>query len=390
MAATRVISSDAHLEVLPERWTHRVESRYRDMAPRRVMLPDGGDGLVIGDGPVQEANATDLRAGRPEGRWKPFGMRYEDAGGTGPPEQRLKEQETDGLDGEVLYPGQVGGPSFWRSIEDAAAYNAVVRGYNDWLAEEYCSVAPDRLIGLGVLPWTNTDDMIAEMERCARLGFKGVLLGVFPNGRGYPTADDDRFWAAALDIDIPITVHVQLSRSGSLAKDPTFVYPVTPPPEVASRIRRGPIDRMSRFGLEPALSLSQLVLAGVFDRFPKLKLFFAETRVGWLPFWFEQCDLQYFRTFEWAKDMLGAPRLDRLPSEYLKEHIYWSIQYEKAAVDLRYHIGVDHLLFATDFPHIECEYPNTQQLLGELYADVSEEERERIWAGNVIDYFRLS
>lgn len=390
MNGIQVISSDAHLEVLPERWTHRVAAEYRDKAPRRVVLPDGGDGLVIEGRAPQEANATDLRAGRPPGQWRPFGMRYEDAAGTGPPEQRLREQETDGLAGEVLFPGQVGGPGFWRNIEDDEAYKAVIRGYNDWLAEEYCSVAPNRLIGLGVLPWTNADDMIAEMERCARLGLKGVLLGVFPNGKSYPLPEDDKFWEAAIDLRMPLTVHVQMSRTGPRASEPTFQYPVTPPPDIANRVRRGPIDRMCRFGLESALPLSQLVLSGVFDRFPSLHIFFAETRLGWVPFWLEQCDLQYFRTLEWAEDMLGVQRLERLPSDYIKEHIYWSVQYERVAVELRHHIGVDHIMFATDFPHIECEWPNTQQFLSELYADVNADEQEQIWNRNVVRFFGLT
>ncbi|MEE8518853.1 MAG: amidohydrolase family protein, partial [Dehalococcoidia bacterium] len=165
---------------------------------------------------------------------------------------------------------------------------------------------------------------------------------------------------------------------------------VPPPPEMANLARRGPIERMSRFGLEAALPLSQLVLSGVFDRFPTLKIFFAETRLGWVPFWLEQCDLQYFRTLEWAEEILGVQPLERLPSEYIKEHIHWSVQYERVAVELRHHIGVDHIMFATDFPHIECEWPNSQTFLKELYADVSDDERERIWHGNVVDFFGLS
>ena len=224
----------------------------------------------------------------------------------------------------------------------------------------------------------------------ARLGLKGVLLGVFPNGKSYPLPEDDKFWEAAIDLRMPLTVHVQMSRTGPRASEPTFQYPVTPPPDIANRVRRGPIDRMCRFGLESALPLSQLVLSGVFDRFPSLHIFFAETRLGWVPFWLEQCDLQYFRTLEWAEDMLGVQRLERLPSDYIKEHIYWSVQYERVAVELRHHIGVDHIMFATDFPHIECEWPNTQQFLSELYADVNADEQEQIWNRNVVRFFGLT
>ena len=193
----RLISSDGHLEVRPERWTHRVPAKYRDRAPRSVQLPDGGDAILIEGQPLQEANFLDLRAGRAEGQWQPFGIKVEEAAGTGSPEQRVREQDLDGLDAEVLFTAMVAGPVLWRNIAHDEVYKTVIRAYNDWLAEEYCAVAPDRLIGLGVIPWTNVDDAIAEMEHCAKQGLKGVVLGVLPSAKGYPTPEDDRFWAIA-------------------------------------------------------------------------------------------------------------------------------------------------------------------------------------------------
>ena len=76
------------------------------------------------------------------------------------------------------------GPRLWRTMSDDDAYRAAVRAYNDWLGEEYCAVSRDRLIGLGVIPWTNLDDAVAELEHCAKLGLRGVTLGVFPSGYG--------------------------------------------------------------------------------------------------------------------------------------------------------------------------------------------------------------
>ena len=147
-----LISSDGHLEVHPERWIHRVPEKSRDPPPRTVHLPDGGDALLIEGRPLLEANFLDLRAGRPAGQWQPFGLKVEGAAGVGPPEQRVKEQDMDGLDAEVLFPAMVAGPVLWRNITHDEVYKIIVRAYNDWLAEEYCSVAPDRLIAMGVIP----------------------------------------------------------------------------------------------------------------------------------------------------------------------------------------------------------------------------------------------
>ena len=218
----KLMSADGHLEVPPERWTHRVPEKYRDRAPHTVHLPDGGDALMIEGQPLLEANFLDLRAGRAAGTWQPFGLKVADAAGTGGPEQRVREQDEDGMDAEVLFAAMVAGPVFWRNIAHDEPYKAVIRGYNDWLGEEYCAVAPDRLIGMGVIPITNVEDAIAEMKHCKKLGLKGILLGGLPSGKGYPTPEDDKFWAAALDLDMPVTVHVQLYRTGARANQPTM------------------------------------------------------------------------------------------------------------------------------------------------------------------------
>ena len=384
----RLMSSDGHLEVPPERWVHRVPDKYKDRAPRTIAMPDGGDALVVEGMPPREANFLDLRAGRAAGQWQPFGLRVADAAGVGPPEKRVQEQDEDGLDAEVLFPAQVAGPSMWRSISDDDAYKAMIRGYNDWLGKDYCPVAPDRLIGMGIIPWTNVDDAVAELEHIAKMGLKGVVLGVHPNGHSYPMPEDDTFWAAAVDMGMPVTVHVTFDRGGPRESEPTFIYPKQDP-ETMKKIRRPLLEWVTNFGLRPAVGITQLVFSGVFDRFPDLKIFFAETRLGWVPFWLEHADLWYHRHIGWAEEQLGFKPLKRLPSEYVKEHIFFSVQYERVAVETRHHIGVDHIMFATDFPHIECEWPDTKPLVEEIYADVPEDEKYKMWAGNAVKFFNL-
>ena len=136
---------------------------------------------------------SDLYGGKGRENWTPFGQTYEGTAVTGSPQQRMEEQDRDGIDAEVLYPCQVGGPWFWRNIPDDDAYLSIVRGYNDWLMEEYCSASPDRLIGLGIIPMSDAAGAVAEMEHCARMGYKGVLLSAFPNNKGCPTPEDDLF-----------------------------------------------------------------------------------------------------------------------------------------------------------------------------------------------------
>jgi predicted TIM-barrel fold metal-dependent hydrolase len=383
------ISSDTHLEVLPERWTGRVDAKYRDQMPRTVPHPDGGDALYIEGTPLFQVAYLDLRAGRTSENWQPFDVKVEDTAGVGSPEQRLHEQDQDGCAAEVLFPNMQAGPGLWRNIADDNAYLAAIRAYNDWLAEEYCAVDPRRLIGLGVMPMTTLADSLAELEHCAKLGLRGVVLSAFPNGMAYPLPEDDQFWSAAMAMHMPLTVHVAFDRGGPRAEQPTFIYP-DENPDILRKVKRGLVDQMALLGLRPATSFSQLIASGVFDRLPGLRIFFAETRLGWVPFWMNEADFWYERHRHWAQRYLGFKPLQRKPSEYMQEHFLFSVQGpELVAIELRHHLGVEHIMFATDFPHIECEWPNTKPTLDCLMAGVSPDEKYKIVAGNVIDYFGL-
>src|SRR6202049_5408333 len=99
-----LMSSDGHLEVPPERWSHRVPEKYRDRAPRTVHLPDGGDAQMIEGQPLLDANFLDLRAGRAEGTWQPFGLKVADAAGTGSAWRGAAEQDETGSQHGVVLP----------------------------------------------------------------------------------------------------------------------------------------------------------------------------------------------------------------------------------------------------------------------------------------------
>ena len=388
-----LLSSDGHLEVKPERWTPRMPAKYRDKAPRTITLPDGGEALLVEGQEPRPVNFVDLRAGRTNDDWQPIGVRVEDTAGVGPPEQRVQEQDVDGLLSEVLFPNQGAGPGLWRTMQDEDAYVAAVHAYNQWLAEEYCPVSPDRLIAMGVIPWSSLDASLAELQYCARMGLKGVVLGQFPSGKAYPTPEDDKFWAAALDIGMPLTAHVGFNRQGRYANQTVFEYPDADP-EMAQRLAsRNFVSSvaLSFMGLPAATTMSQVILFGVFERFPDLKIFFAETRLGWIPFWMEEADYWYERHHHWAQRLLNYKPLKEKPSDYIKRHIWFSCQHvERVAIELRHHMGVEHIMFATDFPHIECDWPNTRPFAERLFSEVPVDETWKIAAGNMLDYFKLS
>jgi hypothetical protein len=175
-----IFSADGHLEISPERWTPRVPIKYRERAPRLIDLPGGGNAVAVENRPLYIVGLA--LGGRPFEEHAPRGLRYDNSAGAGNAEQRVREQEQDGVDGEVLFLGGVG-PNLWRGIKDNDAYKAMFHAYNEFLGEEYCAVAPDRLIAMGAIPDTSIGDAIAELEHCARLGLKprtysyGRILG---------------------------------------------------------------------------------------------------------------------------------------------------------------------------------------------------------------------
>src|SRR2546425_6377130 len=116
-----LLSSDGHLEVRPERWTPRMPARLRDLAPRTIKLPDGGDAFLVEGQEPRPVPFLDLRAGRTNETWQPFGVTVEDTAGGGPPEQRLTEQDIDGLPAGGRLPIVQMGPRSWSTLQDGDA-----------------------------------------------------------------------------------------------------------------------------------------------------------------------------------------------------------------------------------------------------------------------------
>jgi predicted TIM-barrel fold metal-dependent hydrolase len=189
-----------------------------------------------------------------------------------------------------------------------------------------------------------------------------------------------------------VTVHVGFDRLGPRASEPTFEYPGADPELLRKLGPRKLVEWIALpfLSIPPSLSLAQLVLSGVFDRLPELEIFFAETRLGWVPFWMEEADYWYERHRHWAARLLHVKPLAQRPSAYVRRHISFSVQHvERVAVELRHHMGVDRIMFATDFPHIECDWPNTRPFAERLFAGVPAAEAFEIAAGNMLRFFHL-
>lgn len=373
-----VISGDSHLDLNPDVWRHRVPKKWGDRSAKRVKMPNGADAVQV-DGGTPETIGVTRSVGIAHAELAKQVPMFENSAGTGPPEQRLREQDEDGVEAEILF-SQI--HPVLRGTKDDALYLDMVRGYNDYLIEEYSAAAPDRLIPIALIPMTGVDDAIAEMERCAKLGFKGVALWKFPSGKGYPLPEDDRFWAAAVEIGIPLTNH-----GGTVGKGgPNLLYPKHPGEDVHVK---EPLDYFFRFMPDHMRPAVQMAFAGVWDRFPELRMYWAETMAGWFEYALWQIDDHYTRYMNMIHEFWGLRKLDRMPSEYLKERNYWGFLHDPVAVRRRECIGMDKLLWATDFAHAASEWPNSRKYIEEDFAGVPSDEKYQMLAGNCIRYFHL-
>jgi predicted TIM-barrel fold metal-dependent hydrolase len=382
--AYNLISADSHLQVPVDFWTDRLPEQYRELAPKRVKLAQGGEAIVGADGSMY-FGATGNYAGHTPQDFDPIkAFDYDTAIGSGPPSQRVHEQDQDGIDAELLFPGS--SATFGTRVKDERAYHAMVQAYNDFLAD-YCAEAPERLWGVGIIPSGPIDFKIAEVRRLKQKGIRAVLLHGYPAGENYPTPEDNRFWAEAIDLSMPLCAHTTLSRGG---RGKLLQYPRVPEDgntedDFINRLyRHANSDRCG------SLTACQLVFAGVWDRFPDLRIYFAENNIGWIPFYLEQMDGEYEKNRFWAERYFGLAQLDRLPSEYIREHAIWGFYDDPIGVKLRGEIGVDHIVWGSDFPHVVTHWPHSLDMLDTQMTGVSDEERHKILVGNILQFLGIN
>ena len=374
MARTyQIISADGHLEIPPDGWMRHVPDEHKSRAPRLVPLRTGGEGWIV-EGMPMIHNGQNVAAGRP---LKVLGGSYWDADGTpvpgtGDAGQRLREQDEDGIDAEVLYP-PVFISRFIEHIGDREGYLAMVRAYNDFLAEDYCSVAPDRLIGNAVIPATGVDDALAELKRVRDLGLRSVALGPFPNGSGTPSREDDRFWEAALEFEMPLTAHATIGDRSH----PLLIQSATGQFDLA-------MSMVSRTIPPPVNAMVQMIVSGLLDRFPSLQIYLAETNAGWMPEVFYMMDDSYQLFRHWY-----GVDLRLAPSEYAARHFYFGIVRDPIGLKSRDLLPADRLMWGSDFPHSVSSFPRSRHWIEEIFQDAPAELREQILVGNPCRFWGL-
>jgi len=372
MAELQLISSDSHVSEPPDLWVERLDIKYRDRAPRLVLNPEGQEGAyLVYEGYPPHNLAIGLGAGRTPEELAAFlktGTYADARPGGWDPAQRLPDMELDGVEAEVLYT-TLGFRLFW--LKDAGLQRACFGVYNDWLAA-YCSYAPRRLKGLALISLYDPKAGAQELERCARLGLKGAMIWCSPPAdQPYSSEIYDPFWAAAQDLDMPVSLHAITGMERI-------------PWEYGAE-KRAMRSTVTPHEIEKSFSI--LILSGVLERFPRLKIVSAENNCGWLPYYLQRMDRGFARFGPSGTVTPWPTKLTLKPSEYFQRQMYCTFIDDSFGVASRHWIGVDNVMWSSDYPHTASTWPHSRDIIERDFKDVSAVEKRKIVRDNVAQLY---
>ncbi len=388
----QAISADGHVNEPPTLWVDNLPAKYKKRGPHIIETPKTKGHAWIMEGQKRpspmgfssmysKASKRFDRASLVDSfkQIKDRGVRYEDVfPGSYDPAARVKEIIEDETDAEVIFNGV---STVWNGIKlcpDRDLSLACFKVYNDWIAE-FQAYAPERFVCNGTLPTTGIEDALEEFHRCADMGLKTVQLESYPSGSfTTPSPEDDRFWAAAVELGMPINVHTQFFfPAGDLGAKPD----TDGVQESHAKAKKLGLDLQE--GSFPMI-MFKMISSGVFERFPDLKLVGSEVHLGWVPYYLEHFDESVVRNrTDWSLPML--------PSDYFRRNISVVYIVDEVGAANRYDIGVGNIMWGPDFPHSSSSWPVDYQLGREILerAGCTPSEIGRIMWKNAADLYRI-
>jgi len=356
-----MVSTDGHVQEPSDLWRTRIEAKFRDRLP----------GIVVDTTGKQFQKTEGFRPLRLRDiKFEGEDLLRNQSGKT--PQERLDDLAADGVDCEILFPNK--GLTIW-ATPDAEFSQAMCRVYNDW-AWEIFGAFNDRLSPMACVASADIDGAIAEIRRCAKLGFRGLSLPCKPvwgppdhEALNYNLPQFDPLWACIQDVDLPITFHVSTGR------DPR-----------TSRGNGGAVINYAVHSLAPTMEpIANLCGSGVLDRFPKLVFGSVEAGIGWVAWALGALDEAYKKHHMWVR-----PKLSKLPSEFFKSNGFATFQEDKAGLDVaREHGLVDNFMWANDYPHHEGTWPHSAEAIERTMVNLSDDERAKILGLNAARVFKF-
>ena len=357
-----VISADSHVFEPVDLWEKRIDRKFRERGPRFVTDFQGKPGTwFVCDGIAPRSITSIAAAGvAKEDLVKFKDVQHKDLRPGGyDPVARLADQEIDGVSAEVLYATYA---MNLYCMPDAALQEASFKAYNEWLVE-MCSQAPDRLVGLALISVYDVDHAVKELQHWTKRGLRGAMIAVVPpEGTEYSEPLYEPFWAVAEDLQVPISIHTLTSN-----RTPNYRF---------SRETRG-AARYPENPMEVMLTLGEMLTSTLFDRHPRLKIVLAEADIGWLPWLLARADRGHERYA-----LQNGIHTKLKPSEYFHRNVSASFIVDRVGVFNREAIGVENLMWSSDYPHTDSTWPKSRESIEHDFAGVSEADRVKMTCTN--------
>ena len=309
------------------------------------------------------------------------------------PAARLADMDADGIDVSVLYPSMAmffGPCDPIPALRDIEFVGDCIRAYNDWIAE-FCSAAPARLFGVAAVPLQDPERAVHELERAVD---QLALCGAFIRPSAY--VDElplnhpvyDRFWAACQAMEVPVGLHpgVHVDTPGACVK---FGLVEQSENLLVSNMALSELHGGSGLGqavgntVDMVVTLGRLLMGGVCERFPRLRILVLESGGGWVPTQLQRMDEQV-KAFP-----LEQRWLSMLPSEYFARQCWVSFEPDEwnlAACAKR--LGAERIVWASDYPHPEY-HEGVVDELREGIATLTADEQARVLGRNAVDAYSL-
>ncbi|MEZ4215346.1 MAG: amidohydrolase family protein [Myxococcota bacterium] len=387
----RLISVDDHVVEPAHVWESRLPAKYREVGPHVVIAPRGefklhdgvyreepGDGKDMAVWWHYEDHRFQLKQiiacpGLPPEQVRAIGVTFDDiAKGCWDPKARIADMDLNHVEASLCFPNY---PRFCGQLfaerKDKTLSKLCVEAYNDWMVEEWCGDSAGRLIPLCVVPLWDAKLAAAEIRRNAARGVRAVAFSEIPAWLGLPsihTSYWDPFLEACQETGTVICMHI-----GSGTKT-VNTGPDAPTVVGANLIACNSVS-----------SMIDWLFSGKFVKYPDLKVLYAECQIGWIPYFVERAD-DTWQTHQWAQ---GESRIPEPPSHYYRRNVHSCFFKDSVGIEMIDKIGIDQVMFETDYPHQDGTFPHSKKVAEELFGHLDADGVRKIARTNAIDLFGL-
>lgn len=391
----RMVSVDDHVVEPPNVWQDRLPAALRERGPRVVRAPyatswhnrrlqvrmtDSGPAtdFWVYDGETFFTPMAQACAGYPVEDYSFLPISFADMReGCWSPSARLLDMDVNRTESSMCFPTfpRFCGQTFLEARDRQLAL-ACVRAYNDWMVEEWSGTSDGRLIPLCLIPLWDAELAAEEIRRNAARGVRAVTFSELPSNLGLPSIHDpDRYWdpflRACEETDTIICMHI---GSGSKMQGTSDDAP--------------PGVRIALLAHNAQLSLVDWLLSGVLARFPRLRIAYSESQVGWMPYILERVDNVFRHSFAFAE---LDPALVDLPSSYFAGRVYGCIFDDDFALtqSVLEVIGIEQITFESDYPHQDGTWPDTPDVIASFADRLDDHQLRRLLRDNAIEMLGL-